>query len=163
MAAFRGEPPGVPPRFAIHILPRSGTRPGGVDDGPASGPTSTLRGGTTCGNLQSIHFTPLDGTVKEVEEVAALWPAPLGRHQSLLGRDASEPAFWVSEFGEAGERYAYPPGWDRSFRRRMEPEAGGGFFEAWQDGVKVVQRVFATQLAAWYPGVADARQTRQDD
>jgi CHAT domain-containing protein len=63
------------------------------DDGPAAGPTSTLRGGTTCGNLQSIHFTPLDGTVKEVEEVAALWPAPLGRHQSLLGRDASEPAF----------------------------------------------------------------------
>jgi hypothetical protein len=64
--------------------------------------------------------------------------------------DPNEPAFWVSEFGEAGERYAYPPGWGVP-----------GFFEAWHDGVELVRRVFAAQLAAWHPEVEDARRTRR--
>ncbi len=56
--------------------------------------------------------------------------------------DSTEPAFWVSTVGDEGERYAYPPGWGVP-----------GFFEAWHDEVKVVRRVFAEQLAAWYPHV----------
>src|SRR4051794_20555949 len=43
--------------------------------------------------------------------------------------DPMEPAFWVSEFGEEGERYAYPPGWGVP-----------GFFEGWHDRVEVVRR-----------------------
>jgi hypothetical protein len=54
--------------------------------------------------------------------------------------DPNEPEFWLSQFGEEGERYAYPPGWG-------EP----GFFEDWHDGVEVVRRAFAEQLAHWYP------------
>jgi CHAT domain-containing protein/tetratricopeptide (TPR) repeat protein len=51
--------------------------------------TETLRAG--CGTLQSMQFTPLAGTSREVREVAALWtdsPA-----QVLEGRGASEQAF----------------------------------------------------------------------
>ena len=54
-----------------------------------------------------------------------------------------EPAFWVSEVGEEGERCAYPPGWGVP-----------GFFEAWHDGEPLIRAVFAAQLSAWYPGVA---------
>lgn len=57
--------------------------------------------------------------------------------------DPHEPAFWSSQYGEEGERYAYPPGWGVP-----------GFFEDWHDGVKIVRRVFAEQLAHWYPEAA---------
>jgi hypothetical protein len=53
--------------------------------------------------------------------------------------DPTEPAFWMSELGNEGERYAYPPGWGVP-----------GFFEAWHDGNKLVREVFAEQLAFWY-------------
>ena len=56
--------------------------------------------------------------------------------------DATEPNFWISTYGEDGERYANPPGWGVP-----------GFYEAWHDGVKVVQRLFAEQLKFWYPNV----------
>src|SRR5690606_25857103 len=58
--------------------------------------------------------------------------------------DPAEPAFWLSGHGEEGERYAYPPGWDVP-----------GFFEDWHDGVEVIRRAFAEQLAHWYPGVGN--------
>jgi CHAT domain-containing protein/tetratricopeptide (TPR) repeat protein len=51
--------------------------------------SDTLRAG--CGSMQSMQFTPLTGTTREVREVAALWtdsPA-----QVLEGRGASEQAF----------------------------------------------------------------------
>jgi hypothetical protein len=57
--------------------------------------------------------------------------------------DLQEPAFWLSQFGDQGERYAYPPGW-----------GAPGFFEAWHDREAVVRRVFAEQLAHWYPDAA---------
>lgn len=60
--------------------------------------------------------------------------------------DPSEPDFWVSEVGDDGERYAYPPGWGVS-----------GFFEAWHDRMKLVRRVFAEQLAFWYPNVSPSK------
>ena len=63
--------------------------------------------------------------------------------------DPSEPAFWLSEYGEEGERYAYPPGWGVP-----------GFFEDWHDGVKVVRRTFAEQMAHWYPDEAARRLSR---
>jgi len=45
--------------------------------------------------------------------------------------DASEPADWVTSYGEEGERYAYPP------------ELGGvGFFEDWHDGVESARQTF---------------------
>ena len=59
--------------------------------------------------------------------------------------DPAEPAFWASATGDDGERYAYPPGWGVP-----------GFFEAWHDGSAVVRRVFAEQLAHWYPAVRRA-------
>ena len=62
--------------------------------------------------------------------------------------DSSEPPFWLSAFGDKGERYAYPPGWGVP-----------GFFEAWHDGLAVIREVFAEQLAAWYPGVARSGRT----
>ncbi len=46
-----------------------------------------------------------------------LYPAPL-----LTVIDAREPADWVTELGEEGERYAYPP-----------PLNGRGFFEDFFD------------------------------
>jgi CHAT domain-containing protein/tetratricopeptide (TPR) repeat protein len=55
-----------------------------------SSSSDTLRAG--CGSLQTMQFTPLAGTSREVRDVAALWiedsPA-----QVLEGRDASEQAF----------------------------------------------------------------------
>ena len=56
--------------------------------------------------------------------------------------DPCEPIFWVSEFGEAGERYAYPPGWGVP-----------GFFEDWHDGVRIIRQVFVAQLTHWYPDI----------
>jgi hypothetical protein len=64
--------------------------------------------------------------------------------------DPQEPIFWVSEVGDQGERYDYPPGW------RVP-----GFFEAWHDRDVVVQRLFVAQLTAWYPETAKARPTRR--
>lgn len=54
-----------------------------------------------------------------------------------------EATFWLSKYGDGGERYAYPPGWGVP-----------GFFEGWHDGVKVIRRIFAEQLAYWYPETA---------
>jgi hypothetical protein len=59
--------------------------------------------------------------------------------------DATESAFWLSRVDD-GDRYANPPGWGVP-----------GFYEAWHDRVEVVRRVFAEQLAFWYPEVAGVR------
>ena len=45
--------------------------------------------------------------------------------------DAREPADWVSEFGEDGERYAYPPVLNE-----------GGFFEDFFDGKREAVTIF---------------------
>jgi CHAT domain-containing protein len=50
-------------------------------------------GRTACASLQSLQFHPLEGTLREVQEVSRLWPAPLGAARALVGRDASEHAF----------------------------------------------------------------------
>jgi hypothetical protein len=60
--------------------------------------------------------------------------------------DPTVPGYWVSVVGEEGERYAYPPGWGVP-----------GFFEAWHDGNAVVRKVFAEQMAFWYPTVETTR------
>jgi CHAT domain-containing protein/tetratricopeptide (TPR) repeat protein len=54
-----------------------------------SSSSDTLRAG--CGSLQTMQFTPLAGTSREVRAVAALWTESPA--QVLEGRDASEPAF----------------------------------------------------------------------
>ncbi len=46
-----------------------------------------------CGNLQSIRFQPLDGTLQEVRELAALWPGTLGPPDTRVGRQADEQTF----------------------------------------------------------------------
>lgn len=56
--------------------------------------------------------------------------------------DPSEPPFWITKYGEEGERYSHPPGWNVP-----------GFFEAWHDEVKIVRKVFAEQLAYWFPEI----------
>lgn len=66
----------------------------------------------------------------------------LYERKSFEVTDPSEPAFWVSKI-DGGCRYADPPGWGVP-----------GFYEDWHDGVEIVRRVFAAQLAAWYPEVA---------
>jgi len=57
--------------------------------------------------------------------------------------DAEEPAFWVSHYGEEGERYAYPTEWSRP-----------GYFEDWQDGVPAVVTGFWRDLERLYPWMA---------
>ena len=57
--------------------------------------------------------------------------------------DSQEPDFWLSKFGNEGERYSYPPGWGVP-----------GFFEDWHDGVKVIRQIFSEQLSHWYPAVS---------
>lgn len=54
--------------------------------------------------------------------------------------DVVEPSFWVSDFGDDGERYAYPPAWRTP-----------GYFEDWHDSVGVVRQMFEGELAVWYP------------
>lgn len=56
--------------------------------------------------------------------------------------DPTEPGFWQVKIDEDGERHAGPPGWDTP-----------GFFEDWHDGNRLIRRLFAAQLAYWYPGV----------
>jgi hypothetical protein len=56
---------------------------------------------------------------------------------------------WLS-YVDQGDRYADPPGWGVP-----------GFYETWHDGVKIIQQVFDSQLANWYPAVAKARRTRR--
>jgi CHAT domain-containing protein len=56
--------------------------------------TAALRNGrTACASLQSLQFQSLEGTLREVQEVSRLWPAPLGAARALVGREASERAF----------------------------------------------------------------------
>jgi hypothetical protein len=64
--------------------------------------------------------------------------------------DASEPAFWVSELGEDGERYAYPVPWNRV-----------GFFEDYFDRVHSVRKQFWDDLRRLYPRTWEARRGGQ--
>lgn len=45
--------------------------------------------------------------------------------------DLNAPLFWVTEYGEDGERYSYPKEW-------MDP----GFFEDYHDGIEGVKKLF---------------------
>lgn len=45
--------------------------------------------------------------------------------------DSIEPQFWVTEYGEEGEKYSYPPTWSAT-----------GFFEDYFDGVKKIVNQF---------------------
>ena len=49
--------------------------------------------------------------------------------------DSSEPDFWVSNSGDDGERYAYPPEWNHA-----------GYFEDWHDNVPGVRDSFRLTL-----------------
>lgn len=60
--------------------------------------------------------------------------------------DPTEPAFWVSEFGDEGERYAGPPEWSRP-----------GYFEKWHDDDPAVLAAFAADLPRLYPWTAAQR------
>lgn len=60
--------------------------------------------------------------------------------------DATEPTFWITHFGEEGERYAYPSEWLRP-----------GYFEDWHDGVPAVVESFWRDLARLYPWTANRR------
>ena len=56
--------------------------------------------------------------------------------------DPTEPACWVTDVGEDGERYAYPSGWS-------EP----GFFEDFHDGVEHVRDRFWQDVQRLFPDV----------
>ena len=64
--------------------------------------------------------------------------------------DDSEPAFWVEETGDDGERYAYPPSWSRT-----------GFFEDFHDRVQSVRDQFWGDVRQFYPTTWDQRQEGQ--
>jgi CHAT domain-containing protein/tetratricopeptide (TPR) repeat protein len=80
---------------AFDELPSEVQRPGASETASsARAAAPTLRGGaSSCGSLRTIQFEQLDGTLQEVQEVAALWPTRLGVPRALIGREASEPAF----------------------------------------------------------------------
>lgn len=60
--------------------------------------------------------------------------------------DSTEPAFWVSKFGDEGERYSHPVEW-----------SAPGYFEKWHDGVLEVLAGFWADLPRLYPWTAQAR------
>ena len=68
--------------------------------------------------------------------------------------DSSEPSDWVSEFGDEGERYSYPPGLNRS-----------GFFEDFFDqkekAVTTFWRIVNHQLARRQQSSADLSTSRR--
>jgi hypothetical protein len=45
------------------------------------------------------------------------------------------PDFWITEFGDDGERYAYPPEWQIA-----------GYFEDWHDNVASVRESFTSVM-----------------
>jgi CHAT domain-containing protein len=53
---------------------------------------ASVRGTGGCSPFQSTRFEPLEGTLLEVQEIARLWPGPLGVADALVGRSASERA-----------------------------------------------------------------------
>jgi hypothetical protein len=57
-----------------------------------------------------------------------------------------EPAFWVCEIGNEGERYCYPPEWSHP-----------GFFEDYHDGKKDVRNKFQNELKNYYPNTWQER------
>jgi CHAT domain-containing protein len=66
------------------------------DDGMPSSRTAARRGATptNCENLHGITFQRLDGSLREVQEVARLWNAPAERTaRVLVGSEANERAF----------------------------------------------------------------------
>jgi CHAT domain-containing protein len=66
------------------------------DDGTQFRGTTARRGAATrnCENLQGITFDRLDGSLREVQEVARLWNGPAERTaRVLVGRDANERTF----------------------------------------------------------------------
>ena len=54
--------------------------------------------------------------------------------------ESNEPDFWDCAYGEAGERYCYPPEWS-------EP----GFFEEYHQGVLEIRERFWNDLRKYYP------------
>lgn len=58
-------------------------------------------------------------------------------------KEATVPPFWVSQFGDEGERYAHPAEWSRP-----------GYFENWHDGVPDVVAGFRQDLERLYPWTA---------
>jgi hypothetical protein len=53
--------------------------------------------------------------------------------------DKRKPQFWVTEFGEDGEEYSYPLGWNKA-----------GFFEDYFDDVKEVREQFWKDYQKYY-------------
>lgn len=64
--------------------------------------------------------------------------------------DPTEPPFWVSEYGDKGERYAHPAEWSRP-----------GYFEDWNDGVPEIVEGFWSDLARLYPWTATERRSNR--
>jgi hypothetical protein len=53
--------------------------------------------------------------------------------------NSNKPTFWVTEIGEDGEEYSYPPNWNET-----------GFFEDFFDGVKHVKDQFWKDYRKYY-------------
>ena len=53
--------------------------------------------------------------------------------------DSSEPKFWISKYGESGERYAYPREWHEI-----------GFFEDYHDGASLIISQFWRECKKYY-------------
>lgn len=64
--------------------------------------------------------------------------------------DPQEPEFWICEFGEEGERYCYPPEWNRI-----------GFFEDYHDRVTEVRQIFWSVLKHYYPETWKEKEKRK--
>jgi hypothetical protein len=53
--------------------------------------------------------------------------------------DNRKPSFWITELGEDGEEYSYPPDWNQV-----------GFFEDYFDEIKEVQEKFWNDYKEYY-------------
>jgi CHAT domain-containing protein len=83
------------PAFDSSARPRPVNR---TSAGVTSAPVTTRAAGPGCGNFQTIRFEPLNGTLQEVNEVAALWrrassPSALTDTRVLVGAAATERTF----------------------------------------------------------------------
>jgi hypothetical protein len=66
---------------------------------------------------------------------------PVLFHQSRFKiSDPTKPPFWIDETDSDGEKYCFPPGWNRD-----------GFFEDYHDGIEAVRRQFWKDLKRYYP------------
>jgi hypothetical protein len=104
--------------------------------------------GLTVGRVYEVLGIEADNYRVLTDESATLDPNEpvLYEPQCFRVVDSSEPASWVTQLGDEGERYSYPPPWIRV-----------GFFEDYFDQVEAIREQFWDDLRKFYPKTWEER------